>query len=116
MKKYWFFPQLVLTFLLLIISTVSLFAHYTQVILPNTNNGNWKPPVGCDSFFIEILGAGAGGNTSVVELESTTTSGGGNGANYVKTKMIPVTATSFTNGFTYSVGSRGTFYKNGKDS
>ena len=112
MKKYYFHQQL-LTLIFLFISGVSLLAQYKTDTLKN-GSGTWKPPVGCDSFYVELWGGGAGGNTSGSATGSLTTGGGGGGS-YLKSTTFAVTSGTFTNGYQYVVGAGGNINNNGGD-
>ncbi len=78
-------------------------------------SGRWYPPVGCSSFYVELWGGGAGGNTSFNWGETTTNTGGGGGGSYSRSTTFTVSSGNFTSGYQYAVGAGGTYNSHGDD-
>ena len=101
-KQYCYAP--VLTFWLLL-SIIGVCAQ-TKTDTLRLASGTWIPPVGCNSFYVEMWGGGAGGNTAASGTGSLTTGGGGGGS-YTKSINFTVTSSRSVIGYTYAVGTGG---------
>ena len=108
MYKYLLRSSIVYAILLII--SIKITAQVTTVKL-NNSFGTWNPPIGCDSFYVELWGGGAGGNTGAGTGNLPT--GGGGGGSYAKTAYFAVTPTTFANGYSYSIGAGGGIGSNG---
>lgn len=100
--------------ILVLLCCSSLFAQNT-VILTNPGTNTWIPPVGCSSFYVEMWGGGAGGNTSFGFGETLTNTGGGGGGSYAKSSTFFVNSNTASIGFVYTIGSGGSPGNNGGD-
>jgi hypothetical protein len=75
--------------------------------------GFWKPPIGCNSFYVELWGGGAGGNTG--SGDGSLSTGGGGGGSYAKSTNFTVTSSTFSSGYQFSVGAGAGVGGNGGD-
>lgn len=103
MKKQYCYAPL-LTFCLLL-STVLVSAQIKTDTL-RSGSATWIPPVGCSSFYVEMWGGGAGGNTASTGIGQLSTGGGGGGS-YSKSIVFTVTPSRAVTGYTYAVGAGG---------
>jgi hypothetical protein len=110
LKNYCF--KLLLTLIAFLTGALSLYAQLKTDTL-KSGSGNWKPPVGCNTYFVELWGGGAGGNTG--SGDGVLSTGGGGGGSYAKSRLIGVDPFAFNNGVAYAVGVGGGTGSNGGD-
>lgn len=113
MKKYYFYPILVISFQLFITSLTA----QNSVIL-TSGAGVWKPPPGVKSFYVQLWGGGAGGNASwsASQFFYDGTGGGGGGSSFSQSIVYTVTAAKQASGYGYKVGTGGAVGANGTNS
>ena len=103
--------------MLIIFCSRSLFSQsLITLTTPGTVNG-WKPLPGTKDFYVHLWGGGAGGNTQFSgPCVCTSETGGGGGGSFSSSNTFVVTASSYTTGYTYTVGAGGGYNIDGQDS
>lgn len=98
----------------ILVCCTGLYAQTADTVILTSTSGTWFPKPGTKSFFVQMWGGGAGGNTGWPDgVNGYNGTGGGNGGTFSQTREFLPTATDFQFGFAYTVGTGGGINQNG---